>query len=560
LPSVDNARRVRRILLLATAAFFVLQVAMSLARTGPVLMADEAGYLGNARMLGGGLEFEMGTSPFYRAGYSLLLIPVVGLVDDPTAAYGLVLVVNAALAASLVVLLYLLLTRCFDVPSAWAVGGAIAGAAYPTALSLSQVAMSENALFPLTVLWLLAAGTLLKARGRHEVAAGLAIGACAAALWIVHGRMIVVVALTVLTLVGLAVRRRISLAAGIAGLAVLAVGLVAGSSLNDLVVERNYDGRDVDEVSDTLGSLDGFDGVGAVLRNLVGESWYLLVASFGIVGFLVVVEGRALATKLRQRAADVPTLTLALLLAAAAGLLVVTAVWFVDATRPDQIAYGRYVEPTVPPLVALGVVTLTRRPRRSALPVVLGGIAVFTVVVAVLASGLDFPGEDANRWNLASLPFIARDLGPAVVFGAGIVAAAGAWAIAATARRAPWAAWLAAIALFAPVAAYNEVRLVLQSEDDAYPAGWTSPQPTVEALTDQVAYDTSHVDPLAVKVYQWFLPDTRFELFEGRASRPSAPLFFSTSEWSRKHSEPPAKDLWRDPGRDQVLWRVRSAG
>jgi hypothetical protein len=550
---------VRRALLLAAAALFVLQVAMSLARSGPVLMADEAGYLGNARMLGGGLEFEMGTSPFYRAGYSVLIAPVVAIGGDPGTTYNIVLVVNAALAASLVPLLYLLLTRSFGVSPALAAGGAIGGAVYPTVTSLSQVAMSENALFPLVVVWLLAVGSLLSARGRGAVLGAVATGACAGALWIVHGRMVVVVALTALMLVGLAARRRIAVAAGIAGLAALAVGLVAGSLLNELVVERTYDGRDVDEVGDTLGSLDDFDAVLAVLRNLVGESWYLLVASFGILGFLLVGEGRAMVMKLRQqRDLGVPTLTLGLLLAAVAGLLVVTAVWFLDATRPDQIAYGRYVEPLVPPLIALGIVTLAQRSPRPASGIVVAGIAVLTVVVAAVASGLDFPGQDANRWNLASLPFVTRDLGLAVVVGAGIVAAAGAWALATVARRAPWAAWLAVVALFVPITVFNEVRLVLQSEDDAYPAGWTSPQPTVEAHTDEVAYDTSHLDPLAVKAYQWFLPDTRFELFDAHASNPPAPLFFSTSAWSREHRDLPAQILWRDPGRDQVLWRSGS--
>ena len=60
----------------------------------------------------------MGSSPFYRGGYSLLLAPVLSLDDDPVAAYHGVLVVNALLAAALVPLLYLLLTRCFDVGAA----------------------------------------------------------------------------------------------------------------------------------------------------------------------------------------------------------------------------------------------------------------------------------------------------------------------------------------------------------------------------------------------------------------------------------------------------------
>ena len=474
----DPGRRVGRILLVAAAGLFVLRLVLSLTRTGPVLMADEGGYLGNARMLGGGLDFVMGDSPFYRAGYSILLAPVVGPSSDPGLSYDLVLVVNAALAAALVPLLYLLLTRCFEVTPALAAAGAIAGAAYPTVTSITQIALSENALFPLTVVWLLAIGMLVRAREARMVLLALAAGACGAGLWIVHGRMIVAVAVTALLLVGLAVRRRIPPAAGIAGLATLAAGLVAGSLLNDLVVDRNYDGRRVDEVGSTLDALDGVDAFLRVLRNVAGETWYLLVATFGILGLVVLLDGRASLARLRRGDLGAPGITLTALLATAAGLLVVTAVWFVDPTRPDHILYGRYIEPAVPPLVALGVVTVMRREWRAEPRVVLAVVAALTALVAILAAPLEFPGEDANRWNVASLPFVTRDLGPLVIAGAGVAAAVGGAAILWAARRTPWAACAVLLALFVPITAFTEVRLVLRGEDDVYPRAGPARSPS----------------------------------------------------------------------------------
>src|SRR5205085_12142828 len=114
-------------------------------------MADEAGYLMHARVLAGGMTAEMGSSPFYRGGYSLLVAPVLALAgDDPVAAYHGVLVVNALLAASLVALLYLLLTRCVGAGRGVAAWAAVAGSAYPSVTALSQVALSENLLFALT--------------------------------------------------------------------------------------------------------------------------------------------------------------------------------------------------------------------------------------------------------------------------------------------------------------------------------------------------------------------------------------------------------------------------
>ncbi|MGI8731323.1 MAG: hypothetical protein ACR2LK_15315 [Solirubrobacteraceae bacterium] len=550
------ARHAAPMLLAATGALFGIRAVLALTRSGPILFADEAGYLGAARMLAGGMDFAMGSSPFYRPGYALVLVPVARLEIDPATMYAVVVVVNAMLAASLVGLLYLLLRRCFDQPPAPALGGAIVGAVYPTVSSITQIAKSENLLFPLIVAWLLAFGMLLRARGRRGVVAGLAFGACGAALWTVHGRMIVALSVTFVALVALAGMRRIGAAAAAAGLVASSAGFVLARILDARVIAHNYEGRDVDEVGSALAAIDGLGAVASVLRNLAGETWYLLVASFGILGVVVVAAGARTAVRLRRREAQSADLSLALLLATTAGLLVLSAVWFADPTRPDHLIYGRYVEPVVPPLLALGVSMLATRSLVVPIGRVLAAIALLTVVVAGLRSGLRFEGEDANRWSIASMPFVTSDLQPAVLAGAGVVAAAGTWVLARVSRRAPAALWLVMLALFVPVTAYTEVRLILRAERAVYPAGWVSPQPVVEARGAAVAFDTSHFDNIAVKVYQWFLPHSRFETFDGASSRAPSPLVFSGATWPKEHPERPATAVWRDPGRDEFLWEL----
>src|SRR6476646_8573704 len=98
-------------LLAGTLLLFLARVALSLIRTGPVLVADEMGYLGNARTIAGGIDAQMGLAPFYRSGYSLLIAPLLKLSSDPVVQYHLVLVLNAALGAAVFPLLYVLLSR-----------------------------------------------------------------------------------------------------------------------------------------------------------------------------------------------------------------------------------------------------------------------------------------------------------------------------------------------------------------------------------------------------------------------------------------------------------------
>ena len=64
-----------RVLLAGTLLLFLLRAALSLIRSGPVLVADEMGYLGNARAIVGGIGAQMELAPFYRGGYSLLIAP-----------------------------------------------------------------------------------------------------------------------------------------------------------------------------------------------------------------------------------------------------------------------------------------------------------------------------------------------------------------------------------------------------------------------------------------------------------------------------------------------------
>jgi hypothetical protein len=542
-------------LLVGFAGFFAIRVVLALVRSGPVLFADEAGYLGNARVLSGGIELAMGSSPFYRPGYSVLLAPLVGLGADPKTTYTLVLALNAALAASLLPLLYVMLRRCFDVASPAAFAGAIAGAAYPTVTGVSQVALSENVLFPLTVLWLLCVAWLVRTGDRGAAVAGLASGASAAALWIVHGRMIVALVVTAVTLLVLAGARRIAVGAAAAGLLALGAGLVVGRLLNDFVIDRNWDGRHADEIGSTLGSLDDLGGLVSVLRNAVGTSWYLLVATFGVVGLVLSRDRLTAATRERW---DVATVSMTLLLTTGAGLIVVSAVWFVDITRADEIVYGRYVEPVAPPLLALGIVALVGRPpSRRTLALVLAAIAVLTLTVAAVRAGLDFPGEDANRWSVASLPFVTGDLTPPVLVGAGVVACAGACVLFTAARWDARAVIVLLLAMYTLVAAFTEVRLVLRGDDAVYPSGWTSPEESAGTAEGAVAFDTADFDRIAVKVYQWFLPHRHLEEFDSTRERPPARLFFSGPSQPRK--EAGAAALWRDPGRPQVLWRGESS-
>jgi len=536
---MNQPTRRSRLLVAGTLALFLLRFALSLIRTGPVLVADEIGYLTNARVLDGGLPGQLELAPFYRGGYSLLIAPLLELGGSPSLTYHLILVLNALLAASVFPLLYLLLTRFAGVRPELAIWAAFAGALYPALTVLSQVAMSENVLFPLVVLWLIAfAGLLQEPRRGSDLAWAAALGAATGVLWAVHNRMFVAVVLALAGMAWLTLRGRLRPAALALGVGVVALSLYGVHVLDGYLIDHNYAGSAPDELSERMDEIFAFGGLRTVAANLVGQTWYLLVATFGLAAV-------AVADFARRR-----TPLSGVLLALTALLLLVSAAAFPERTRPDMLIYGRYAEVVAPALIAFGLAALPqvwlsfgadtatkldRTLRRFAWPLIaFGGLTALVALIRATASDPDAP----NRWNISALPFVTVQLGPAILVGAALVALAGAWLLLRASAHDARVLGLAAIALFLPVLAYGAWNPVHSSERAVYPAGWESPESVVEnAGSPPVAYDLDHYDTIGLYAPQWFLPDSQVVLFE--SSKEAAPAPFVIS-------------------RDQSLWRLRS--
>jgi hypothetical protein len=532
-----------------------VRLALARLRHGPTLVADEVNYLLNARVLVGGTPGQLRLASFSHGGYSALIAPLVAIHASPRTVYGLVLVANAALAASLAPLLYLLVARVLQPPRRVAVWAAFAAAAYPSVTVFSQVALAENLLLPLTVVWLLLFAWLLDVRSvwSRTICAG-AFGLCGAALYAVHGRMIVATALTVAALAVLALSRRLPPGAALVGIALAGLGLVGTHALDHFLVATNYGGRTASEIGFGISNLREASGVTAVARNLVGQTWYVIVASLGLLLTVAVVDGRMFVNRVRRGDLDGSALVILLLLAAGAGLLVVSALSFRTVSRPDILVYGRYVDVVMPPLVAMALVRLTRHDRQDRLGIALAVVAAATAAVVTLHAVIH-PPREPNRWNVASLPFLTLQLGSISLIGAGLVTGAALLVATRLRRRAPLLLVPAVILAFAATTAVVEREPVLSADRGDYPRGWTSPGTAAHA--GAIAYDTSAYDVIGLYVYQWFLPHDRFVLYSG-AGIPHTPYVISSRSWPRRHPGAGARAVWRDPGRDQVLFRLPS--
>lgn len=546
----------RNKLVLGFLGLFALRFGLSLIRTGPLLVADEIGYLDNARAIAGGVPGQLEIAPFYRGGYSLLIAPLVSLGSSPTFTYHLILIVNALLAAAVLPLLYILLTRFVGAPSTVAFWASLAGAVYPALTVLSQVAMSENLLFPLVLVWLIAfAGLVSRPSPRHEILWGVGLGVATGALWAVHTRMVVALAFAVVALLWLGARRQLRPATVAAALAVIALAVLGTHALDDFLANHNYGGSTPDELSERMDALGSAAGIRTVIANLVGQTWYLVVASFG----LAAVVALDFARRCRRRVATEPPLpVVGILLTLTVLLLLISASAFPERTRPDMLIYGRYTEVVAPALVAVGLALVARGRlwSRRRLIGALFGFAVLTGVVALIRATASDP-DAANRWNVSALPFVTLQLGPAILLAAAVVAVAGASLLFLSATRGVRALGLAALALLLAVSAYGAWNPVARSEQVVYPSGWTSPQAAIERTAARsVAYDLDHYDTIGLYTVQWFMPNTTLSLFHGDREPPPSHFVLSSAAWNRQHPREKGRAIWRFAGRDAVLWRL----
>jgi hypothetical protein len=554
--AANREHRIRAMHLVAiTLALFAIRLILTLPRTGPVLVADEIGYLTNARVLAGGTAGQLQLAPFYHGGYSLLLAPLLSLTSEPDTAYRLVLAANAALAAAVFPLLYLLLTRCGGMSSRMAVGPALAGAFYPAITVLSQVSMSENALFPLTCVWLIALCQTARARDLQSGAIwAAAASASAAACWAVHGRMITAVILTVALIGWLALRHRLSVQGAVVALSVLGSGLVATHALDSFLVARNYGGHVANETDVRLSALLHPRAILFAGENVLGQAWYIVVATFGLAAVTCASAMRGIGR--RPTAAEDQILVPARGVTALTGLLLlVSAASFPVRTRPDMLIYGRYVEVAAPPLVALGLALLARAGTLWGTRAAFAAFGAATATVILFRATSRIP-QDVNRWNVSSLPFVTAHLGPAILLGAALVATAGAWLLRHVAQRRPAASWVLVLCLSLPIVGYGSWNPVLKAQRSTYPAGWSSPGLVADALHIRVlGYDRDHYVG-GLYTVQWFLPSTSVVLFHAGREQPPSQYVLASHAWPLQHPTPRGVAIWTNAGHDEVIWRL----
>jgi hypothetical protein len=504
-----------------TAAVASLVGRLLLARevVSPFIFQDEGGYLGVARLLAGDAPALYG--PTYLPGWGALLAPAAAVLE-PGALQNAAQVLNAVAAAAVIPVLHVLGLRLARLRPWVSAVAAIAGGVMAASILQATMLLPE-ALLVLVV----ALGVLAVQRALESGSLGWAVvaGATVGASYAVHPRSVVAV-VAVLLVAGAAWRSDLvsgRTAAALAATTVLVVVVI--QVLHGLATDRLYPaGTQPSLAGSPLGAVG--EPVGAAVIA-AGQSWYLVVATLGLVPLgLVAAVGLGWTERATPRGMAMAYVALGVLGSLTLGTIASYEVGLgTDISRADLPVYGRYLEQWVPVLVVLA----PSLRRRWAWPGVLAAAAVSAAIgLALDAVYADDVWRQPIAWhNIASLRVPIELFGRDHVVATGLAAAVAIVVLGAIAlSRADGRGWVAPLAVVAGINVFGGVSVVQEWAAPASEA-WAARHrlgPVLEERDEAVWVDLDE-DLHVYWAYntQFWHPDVEVAYFEG-APPADAPL------------------------------------
>ncbi len=414
-----------------------LRVWFSRMQTFPLVEPDETAYLIAARVLAGGPGTGFsGSTTLYQGGYPLLITPVFWFIHNPVTVYRAVLIINAAVSATLMPLAYVAGRRLgLGRPAAY--GVAAATALLPAGFFYAEYAMAD-AIFPVLVLaWLLATHSWLTApssRGRYAAAVGAAL--LAGYAYAVHSRGDVIVAGSV-AVGALVAWRRLAPRGTVVAAALALAASVSGGWLMDRYLSsvlypegtRSLSGQVETQLRSVHGTIHVLEMAAGQMWRLVLDSWGL--AGVGLIAAAAVILRRGTRADLRIMSALAVAVTLAIACIAPAAL---------PSSQSQTWASGRYLDGLIVTFFVVGAVVLLRAHARTVLLCAAGtaGLAILTGVMVVIYAGSSLRTEGWPwGFDFGELAVLTQDWDKAGVWTATAVALAllAVWVLAALAAR-----------------------------------------------------------------------------------------------------------------------------
>ena len=551
---------------LAFALLLLAQIGLVLVREQPLIMADEAVFLANARYLSGTAPMPtLHGAVFFHFGYSLFLVPAFWLFDSPYTIYTASLVISAFLMSTVYLSLYYVLASLLGISSRLAMVASFLTCLYAPLLLRANFAWGDNAYVPGFMLLIALFGALL----RHKsVRFALVFGVLLGFMYTVHTRSLPLIPVAALSLVALGLCRALPWRAVSAALSATALILIGTRlAISDL---RTAGGTDSPEnpILPIIAHFFSLQGLHDFLLKSNELALYAVQSSFG----LLPIGALAICLLLWQRrgmgltsfARDVPAATLMFFLLAWLSTAVVSAAWNGAFTQDTHFMLGRYVDGISALPIALGLATVLRgqQLRSWRLAMLLTTLLGISTVAASYGLSVFLPVIFAPQ-SLGIYPYAALfGTTPLALVVASVVAAVGFVCFSLARGRWRFLAVAAIVCLFLLTSAFGYFSAILPLQERvARSSTLASYIRTYLGSPPTIAYDTTYYHPLSYFSYEYLLPHTRFLPFNSAAGElPPAPIVISSRFWN--DADTLDARFWQaEPhvpliGADQALWTL----
>ena len=541
---------------------FMLTVAIR--QYGPTVHPDEFGFLTNGQVLIGHDEAAIPTGSFYPAGYGIVTGLGALLTGSMSGAYRFALLTNVALAVITAWYAGRLARRGFGASQRMAtvitalvfvVPGTIVSAMFSWAETASRLA------------FLVFVGFVLQASKIRSRGLVLGLALFTGLMPALHGRFILLLPIVCLLFAWWWLRKEISLL--VAGHAVLvtAVSYEATHLLNKFVKTAVYT-TSYDQENRLLERLVNPHVWPALLRTMVGQSWYLIASSCGLIGIAIFfILSRVIGSGGRKTiGSDAERVTLLVVFTAAFAIIFTGGLQLLYGNRGDHLIYGRYVEMMVPALLVISCVALERTSLLAQRAWLVTGLAIFGVAAFYVL--IDFgDGVKGSHYrdsivypNIVGIDIAHYIVRPGLITF-GLFFAAVALTLWALARKKGSLAVMTLVALFAASSAYSGQNSILTRTGRLEDTNKTL-QLVKDSGTERVGFDIEIRNDRSYYYMRYKLHPIRVVRFNASGQNASIPAAFSCIYGMP--NKPPTDGLWTvvavEDAVGRVLWqRANSA-
>ena len=397
----------------ALCGLFMLTVALRL--SGPTINPDEWGFLTNGQILIGHSEAALPTAgSFYPAGYGIVTGLGALLTGSLSGAYRFALLTNIVLAVTVAWYAGRLARHGFGVSQNMArlitalvfvVPGTIVSAMFSWAETASRLA------------FLVFVGFVLKAAKAKSSQLVIGLGIFTGLMPALHGRFMLLLPIVILLFAWWWLRKEITIATASVSVATTVIGYELSHLLNKFVKTTVYE-KSFNQESRLLGRLFNPEVWPALIRTMVGQSWYLIATSCGLVMvalFFIVSQLRSNGGR-RTVAADPERVTLLVVLVGALAIIFTGGLQLLYGDRGDHLIYGRYVEMMVPALLMISCVGLERRAKLARRAWLFGGLSIISIsILYVLIDNGDGVKDRAQIGNIVYPNIVGIDVAHYIV-------------------------------------------------------------------------------------------------------------------------------------------------